>query len=70
MQEELVFDEKIWTPPESFHDLSKEKLLEFSFAFLLERESNASILTSFDLQVISKYFSNYEHEVRSFIDTL
>ena len=50
--------------------ISKEKLLEFSFAFLLERESNASILTSFDLQVISKYFSNYEHEVRSFIDTL
>ena len=27
MQEELVFDEKIWTPPESFPDLSKEKLL-------------------------------------------
>ncbi len=27
MQEELIFDENIWTPPESFPDLSKEKLL-------------------------------------------
>lgn len=27
MQEELIFDEKVWTPPESFPDLSQEKLL-------------------------------------------
>ena len=38
---------------------SKEKLLNFSFNFLLERESNTSILSSFDLTVISKYFPEY-----------
>ena len=38
---------------------SKEELLNFSFNFLLERESNTSILSSFDLTVISKYFPEY-----------
>ena len=27
MQEELVFDEKVWTPPEAFPNLSGEKLI-------------------------------------------
>ena len=38
---------------------SKEELLNFSFNFLLKRESNTSILSSFDLTVISKYFPEY-----------
>ena len=38
---------------------SKEELLNFSFNFLLERESNTSIFSSFDLTVISKYFHEY-----------
>ena len=43
--------------------VSKEDLLNFSFNFLLERESNTSILTSFDLTVISKYFPEYTKKV-------
>ena len=43
--------------------ISKEKLLNFSFNFLLERESNTSILSSFDLTVISKYFPEYTKKV-------
>ena len=43
--------------------ISKEELLNFSFNFLLERESNASILSSFDLTVISKYFPEYTKKV-------
>ena len=43
--------------------VSKEDLLNFSFNFLLERESNTSILSSFDLTVISKYFPEYTKEV-------
>ena len=39
--------------------ISKEELLNFSFNFLLERETNTSILSSFDLTVISKYFPEY-----------
>ena len=35
-------------------------LVEKSFNFLLDRESNTSILGSFDLKVISQYFPEYE----------
>ena len=47
---------------------TKTQLLEFSFEFLLEREPNTSILLSFDIDVISKYFSNYIDEVRRWCD--
>jgi hypothetical protein len=43
---------------------SPEELLEASFQFLLEREPNTSILDSFDLPVISRYFPEYEREIR------
>jgi len=43
---------------------SAEDLLQESFRFLLERESNTSILGSFDLPVISSYFSEYETDIR------
>ena len=44
--------------------VTKEQLLEFSFNFLLDREPNTSILSKFDINVISKYFSDYRVEVR------
>jgi hypothetical protein len=34
-----------------------------SFAFLLEREPNTSILPEFELGVISRYFPEYEREL-------
>ena len=43
--------------------ISKKQLLNFSFNFLLERETNTSILSSFDLTVISKYFPEYTKKV-------
>ena len=39
---------------------SAEMLIEKSFEFLLERESNTSILRSFDLPTIQRYFPEYE----------
>ena len=45
-------------------NVSAEQLIEESFRFLLERESNTSILSSFDLPVIGKYFPEYEGEIR------
>lgn len=42
---------------------SAQQLLEASFRFLLERESNTSILSSFDLPVIGRYFPEYEKEI-------
>jgi hypothetical protein len=38
-------------------------LVEKSFEFLLERESNTSILSSFELPVISRYFPEYEKTI-------
>ena len=44
--------------------VSKKELIEFSFKFLLEREPNTSILSSFELSVISGYFSEYRKTVK------
>ena len=43
--------------------VTKEELLDFSFKFLLDREPNTSIMSSFELTVISRYFSEYEKSV-------
>ena len=45
------------------NNVTKTQLLEFSFKFLLEREPNTSILSSFDINVIAKYFPDYRDEV-------
>jgi hypothetical protein len=42
-----------------------ERLLYETFDFLLEREPKESILRSFDITVVSRYFPDYEHEIRS-----
>lgn len=42
---------------------SPEALVTESFRFLLERESKESILGSFDLTVIGRYFPEYEREI-------
>ena len=45
---------------------SKEELLNFSFNFLLEREPNTSILSKFEIIVISKYFPEYISKVENY----
>jgi hypothetical protein len=40
-----------------------ENLVKRSFEFLLERESNQSILKSFNLEIIGKYFPEYKKEI-------
>jgi hypothetical protein len=40
-----------------------EALVTESFRFLLEREPKESILRSFDLTVIGRYFPEYEREI-------
>jgi hypothetical protein len=47
------------TPPEI--------LVEKSFEFLLEREPNTSILRTFDLPVIQRYFPEYENAIRGML---
>jgi hypothetical protein len=47
---------------------SVERMVEASFAFLLEREPRESILRRFDLSEISRYFPEYEPELRKALD--
>ena len=47
--------EQIWN-----RSLPKKEIVSRSFAFLLEREPNSSIMRPFDLPVIQRYFSEYE----------
>lgn len=42
---------------------SPEELVRESFRFLLEREPKESILSSFDLMVIGRYFPKYRREI-------
>jgi hypothetical protein len=46
---------------------SPERLVEKSFEFLLQRESNSSILRSFDLPVIGRYFPEYESTIKGML---
>lgn len=41
-----------------------ETLVEASFRFLLERESPQSILRTFELPIIGRYFADYPDEMR------
>jgi len=47
--------------------ISAEKLVEKSFEFLLKRESNTSILRTFELPVIGRYFPEYETTLRKML---
>ena len=45
-------------------DVDRVALVEASFAFLLEREPKESIMRTFDLPVIERYFPEYPDEIR------
>ncbi len=41
-----------------------ERLVRETFMFLLEREPKESILRTFDLEVVGRYFPEYDREIR------
>jgi len=49
--------------------VTPEVLVKKSFEFLLERESNTSILRSFDLPVIGQYFPEYERVIKGMLES-
>jgi hypothetical protein len=51
------------TVPDRFGDDDLERVVRVSFAFLLEREPASSIMREFSLDVISRYFPEYEDEL-------
>ncbi len=60
---EVILDNDYWDLLCKKH-ISKVELIKKSFEFLLQRESNTSILSRFDLQIISHYFPEYEREIK------
>jgi len=44
--------------------VTPEELVRASFAFLLERESRDSIMRSFELPIIGRFFADYPDEIR------
>ena len=46
--------------------VTPEKLIYFSFVFLLERESNQSILSKFNLEIVQTYFPEYLKEIKNY----
>jgi hypothetical protein len=56
-----------------YKDLSDSKISEIdlikkSFEFLLERESNQSILSEFNLEIIENYFPEYPKLIRNYFN--
>jgi hypothetical protein len=49
--------------------ISVERVVEASFVFLLEREPRESILRSFQLPEIGRYFPEFEREIRLRLDS-
>ena len=49
--------------PARFGDKDLERVVRASFEFLLEREPASSILPEFSLDVIGRYFPEYEDEL-------
>lgn len=47
---------------------SLAEVVHASFRFLLDRESNTSILRSFDLSVIERYFPDYPNTIAQYLD--
>ena len=48
-------------------NIEPEELVRLSFEFLLEREPKESILSRFDLSVISRYFPEFEGEIKRIV---
>ncbi len=44
-----------------------ERCVEAAFQFLLDREPKESILSSFDITVISRYFPSFEDEISHYM---
>jgi len=48
-------------------DVTPERCVQAAFEFLLDREPKESILGSFDITVISRYFPEFEREISRYL---
>ena len=65
----VITEHRIFLSDEYYEKLTKnkiqkKKLIKLSISYLLEREKNTEILSNFELEEISNYFSDYISEVQ------
>ena len=70
IHDKAVTNHRVIVPADYYEKLTDgkitpEELVEKSFEFLLERESNSMILPSFELSIIGRYFPEYEETIKS-----
>ncbi len=63
----VTLDPALFTRLTAGRTVSAERFVEAVFAFLLERESKDSILSRFDVSVVSRYFPEFESEIVSYL---
>jgi hypothetical protein len=73
VEENTITTHKVTVTPSYYEKLTNKRvtpevLVERSFRFLLERESNTSILRSFELSVIGQYFPEYEKTIQGMLE--
>jgi hypothetical protein len=51
----------------SLPDIQPANVVKSSFKFLLDREPKEMILGTFDLQIISRYFPEYERRIAEYV---
>jgi hypothetical protein len=73
VEENTTTTHKVTVTPSYYEKLTNKRvtpevLVERSFRFLLERESNTSILRSFELSVIGQYFPEYEKTLQGMLE--
>lgn len=68
VKDEVATTHRVTVRPETVERLAQghtaEELVRKSFEFLLERETNTSILRAFELPLIGHYFPEYEQEIK------
>jgi len=65
VQKYSVFLEKTYFEKLTAGGGTPKDLIKKSFIFLLEREPKESILSTFNLKVISKYFPEFENSIQN-----
>jgi hypothetical protein len=63
----VTLDPQLFARLGAARNVGEERFVEAVFAFLLERESKESILSRFDVSVVSRYFPEFEDEIGGYL---
>lgn len=69
-ESESISTHEVTVPPDTVAkhpDVAPERLVEASFRFLLDREPKESIMSRFELGIISRYFPEYESRLGDYL---